>query len=86
MAYVTRDDMIATFRDTVDFYTTDENLRQAIQDSIKGTGFYGADDYPPLPKRRFQTTAVSVTKKRTFEAAILMQRKYLELKMLVKEI
>lgn len=83
MAYVTRDDMIAIFRDTVDFYTTDENLRQAIQDSIKGTRFYGAENYPPLPKRRFQTTAISVIKKRTLEAAILMQRKYLELKIAI---
>lgn len=83
MIYVTRDDMIATFRDTEDFYRTDENLKKSIQDSIKGTVFYGAKDYPPLPQRRFKKTAVSVSKKRTFEAAILMQRKHLELRIAI---
>ena len=83
MAYVTRDDMIAIFRDTEEFYSTDENLKQAIRDSIKETVFYGAKDYPPLPKPRFKKTAVSVVKKRSFDAAIAMQRKHLELKIAV---
>lgn len=83
MAYVTRDEMITTFRDTVEFYNTDENLRQAIQGSIKGTAFYGAEDYPPLPERRFKRTVVTVVKKRSFEAATVKQRKHLELRIVV---
>ncbi|MBR4641376.1 MAG: TIGR02452 family protein [Selenomonadaceae bacterium] len=83
MAYVTREEMIEVFHDTEAFYKTDENLRQAIKDSIKGTAFYAADDYPPLPQRRFKNTTVSVVRRRTLEAAIAMQRKHLELKIAV---
>ena len=83
MAYVTRDEMIDIFNDTEAFYKTDENLKQAIQDSIKGTVFYGADDYPALPKRRFKKTIISVVKRRTLDMAISMQRKYLELRIAV---
>lgn len=83
MAYVTRDDMVEVFHDTESFYKTDENLKQAILDSIKATVFYEADDYPPLPKRRFKKTTISVVKRRSLDAAISMQRKYLELKIAV---
>ena len=83
MAHVTRDDLIDVFRDTEEFYTKDANLQEAIQESIKGTVFYAAQDYPPLPKRKFKRTAVSVLRKRSFDVAISMQRKHLELKIAV---
>ncbi len=83
MAYVTRDEMLEVFRDTEEFCKTDENLKQSIRDSIKGTVFYGAKNYPPIPARRFKKTVVSVAKRRTFDAAIAMQRKYLELRIAV---
>lgn len=83
MTYVTRNEMLEVFRDTVAFYQTDENLRQAIQDSINGTVFYGAENYPSMPERKFKKTAVSVVKRRTFDAAIAVQRKYLELRIAV---
>jgi len=54
MAYVTRDDMIDVFRDTEEFYSTDENLKRAISDSIKGTVFYSSENYPPLPERNLK--------------------------------
>ena len=83
MAYVTREEMIEVFNDTEAFFKTDENLRQAIKDSIKGTVFYAANDYPPLPQPRFKNTAISVVRRRTLDTAISMQRKYLELKIAV---
>ena len=83
MAYVTKDELIEVFNDTENFYSTDENLRQAIQDSIKGTRFYAAQDYPPMPERRFDKTKISIMRRRTFDAAIVMQRRYLELKIAV---
>lgn len=83
MTYVTRDEMVEVFRDTMDFYDTDENLKQSIRDSIKGTVFYGATDYPPLPARKFKKTAVTVVKRRTLEAAMMAQKKYLELRIAV---
>lgn len=83
MAYVTREDMAAIFRDTEEFYKRDENLRAAIQESIKATMFYAADDYPDLPARRFKKTAVSVVRRRSLDAAIAMQKRHLELKITV---
>ena len=83
MAYVTRDEMVTVFRDTEEFCKTDENLKQSISDSIKWTAFYGAQDYPPLPERRFKKTTISVVKRRTLDAAIGLQRRYLELRIAV---
>ena len=71
------------FQDTEEFCNTDENLKRAIQESIKGTKFYGADDYPPIPERKFKKTLVSVLKRRTFDSAISMQRKHLESRIVV---
>ena len=83
MAYVTRDDMVDVFRDTEEYYSSDENLKRAIQETIKNTSFYEAEDYPALPAKRFKKTAVSVFKRRSFDAAISMQRKHLELRIAV---
>lgn len=83
MAYVTKYEMVDIFRDTEEFYSTDENLKRAIQDSIKGTAFYGAQDYPPLPKRKFDKTKISVVRRRTLDAAVYTQRRHLELKIAV---
>lgn len=83
MAYVNIEDMIEIFRDTEEFYKSDENLKRAIQDSIKFTTFYGAEDYPPLPKKKFEETVVTVIKRRTLDAAISMQHKHLELRLAV---
>ncbi|MBR4153642.1 MAG: TIGR02452 family protein [Selenomonadaceae bacterium] len=83
MAYVNKEDMVDIFRDTEEFYKSDENLKRAITDSIKGTQFYGAEDYPSLPEKRFDKTEITVIKRRTFDAAISMQRKHLELRIAV---
>ncbi len=83
MAFVTTEEMIEIFRDTADFYTTDENLKRAISESIKSTSFYGAENYPPLPEKKFKKTIVTVVKRRTFDAAISMQKKHLELRIAV---
>ena len=83
MAYVTKDEMIEVFHDTESFCRTDENLKSAVRDSIKATKFYGAEDYPPLPEKKFNETAVTIVKRRTLDAAISMQRKHLELRIAV---
>ncbi len=83
MAYVTRDDMAAIFRDTEAFCKTDENLKAAIQESIKNTAFYECDDYPEVPERRFKKTAITLTRRRTLDAAMSLQKKHLELKIAV---
>lgn len=83
MAYVTKDTLVDIFFDTEKFYTTDEFLSESVRASINGTIFYGADDYPPLPAKKFDKTTVTVVRKRTFEAAISAQRKHLEARIAV---
>lgn len=83
MAYVTKDDLARIFRDTEEYCNSDENLGHAIRESIKNTTFYSADNYPSLPERRFKRTTVSVARRRSFDGAISMQRKYLELRIAV---
>lgn len=83
MAYVTKDELAEIFRDTEAFCNSDENLKQAIHDSIKATVFYGAENYPLIPERRFKRTAITIFKRRAIDSAISMQRKYLELRIAV---
>ena len=83
MAYVTKAEMIDVFADTENFYTTDEFLKEAVHISIDETVFYGAQDYPPLPAKKFGKTTLTVVRKRSFEAAILTQRKQPEVRIAV---
>ena len=83
MTYVTKDTLIDIFFDTENFYTTNEFLREAVRASIEGTIFYGAQDYPPLPEKKFDKTTVTVVRKRSFDAAISAQRKNLEARIAV---
>ena len=83
MSYVTKNDLIEIFHDTEEFCNTDDNLKRAVQDSIKGTVFYNATDYPPIPERKFNTTKISIVRRRTLEAAISVQKRHLELKIAV---
>ena len=83
MTYATKDDLVNIFFDTEKFYTEDEFLREAVRSSIEGTVFYGAENYPSLPAKKFGRTAVTVVRKRSFEAAVFMQRKHLEARIAV---
>ena len=73
MAYVTKDEMVDVFLDTENFYKTDEFLREAVHISTDDTVFFDAQNYPPLPQKKFAKTTVTVVRKRSFEAAVFMQ-------------
>ncbi|MCR5834826.1 MAG: TIGR02452 family protein [Selenomonadaceae bacterium] len=83
MPYVSNTELIKNFVDTVDFYVNDGNLRKAIGESIKATKFYAADDYPPMPEKKFAQTKISVIKRRTFETAAYLKKRYPETKIAV---
>lgn len=74
MANVTAGKLIEVFGDTEKFYTEDETLKVAVQKSVAYSKFYGANDYPSLPERRFDKTVITVNKCRTFEAAIQLHK------------
>ncbi|MBQ7704128.1 MAG: TIGR02452 family protein [Selenomonadaceae bacterium] len=71
---ITKEQMAEVFRDTEKFYKTDENLKAAVENSIAGTKFFAAEDYPALPAKKFDATKISVTKQRTFEAAFQLHK------------
>ncbi len=73
MAYVEKYDLAEIFQDTKAWYESDATLKKAVQDSIAGTKFYDAENYPALPEKRFNSTTITVTKGRTFEAAVDMR-------------
>lgn len=73
MAYVEKEDLAEIFQDTKAWYRSDATLKKAVKDSIAGTKFYDAESYPELPEKRFDKTKITVTKGRTFEAAIDMR-------------
>ena len=83
MAYVTKAEMVDVFADTENFCATDEFLKEAVHISIDETVFYAAQDYPPLPPKKFPKTTVTVVRKRSFEAAILTQHKQPEARIAV---
>ena len=72
--YIKKDEMAEVFADTKKFYETDEILKAAVANSIAGTKFFAAEDYPELPAKKFDATKISVTKQRTFEAAAQLYR------------
>ena len=70
MAYVSKSDLAEIFQDTRLFYETDETLKKSVVDSIAGTKFYDAENYPPLPEKICDETSVTVIHGRTFETAV----------------
>mgnify|MGYP002621884836 CR=1 FL=1 len=71
---ITKDKMAEVFADTEKFYKTDKTLKAAVANSIAGTKFFSAEDYPALPAKKFDATKISVTKQRTFEAAAQLHK------------
>lgn len=71
------------FRDTQDFYREHPILAQSVRDSAKETRLFAADDYPPLPTRTERTGVVKVSKRKTFQAAMELHRRYPEKKIAV---
>ena len=64
-----REQLAAVFTDTQDFYTNNRSLADAVQHSRKAVRLYAESDYPELPEEQ-KAGSVSVTKSKTFEAAM----------------
>lgn len=66
-----REELIRVFEDTRDWYENDPALKQRVADSIAGTVLYPEGTSPAPGKPRFyQPMSVSVTRRRTLEAAL----------------
>lgn len=69
------EELARIFADTRSWYTHDAALRQSIQDSMAGTVFYPAGTAPaPGAPRFLQPMSVSVSRRRTLEAALFRLR------------
>ena len=64
------------FRDTQQFYSTEPALTAAVEMSKKNTKLYAADMIPPFSSTASKTGAVTVSKSRTFEAAMRLTKQY----------
>ena len=79
--FVTSYDLIDVFEDTEKWYQTDEVLKEAVTQSIKGTKLYMEGELPEIKSEKSaENTAVTVGKYRTFETAQYYKRKYPDLK------
>ena len=68
--YDRRQRLIEVFEDTQKFYTEDPALASSVAASRDGTKLYAVDEYPALEGAPDREGSVSVTKHKTFEAAM----------------
>ena len=66
---------VEIFEDTLRQIDESEFLSSSVEASIRNTKVFESSDYPKLDDREF-TPNISVTKSRTFEAAINLHKKY----------
>ena len=63
-------ELIRIFEDTQDFYETDERLINAVQMASKATKLYKSNEYPAINKHKEPAHTATLTKHKTFEAAM----------------
>ena len=79
-----RDDLIKVFEDTQEWYKTDKDLKAAVEKSIKETTLYADGEYPVMHSAQEQfDTRITVTKNKSFEAAMDLCKKYPDKKIAV---
>ena len=72
-----RQRLAEVFRDTEKWYQENEKLAEAVKRSVAGTVLYMEEDYPEFPAaREGAATKITVTKYRSFEAAIHLMDQY----------
>lgn len=77
-----RKTLVEVFGDTVEFYETNETLRKNVEEIKKNTRFYAENEYPYV-EESVKEGRVSVSKSRSFEAAIRLHQKYPDKKIAV---
>ena len=70
-----RDRLAEVFRDTQSFYKENRFLRESVENAVANTLYYSADEYPALPGKADKQGTVRVSKSKTFEAAVILQKK-----------
>lgn len=78
-----REDLVEVFEDTENWCKHDEKLETAIMGSITATQFYGENEKPSIPAKKFEQTVLSVSKYRSLESAMFYRRKFPEARICV---
>ena len=78
-----RQKLIEIFEDTQQFYTQNVQLANAVQEAKAATKLYEADDYSGEPVAEGSECMVTVTRHKTFEAAMQIHAEYPERKIAV---
>lgn len=68
--YDSRDELAKVFEDTQRFYTENRELAKVTEDSRKRTVYYGPDEMPEITMTPNRAGHITVTRHKTFEAAI----------------
>ena len=72
-----RQRLVEIFEDTQKYYTENQKLAACVKRSQTGTKLYEPDDYPELEKAD-RDCQVTVTKSKSFEAAMILRKQYPE--------
>ena len=69
-----REERVKVFEDTMKWCQDDDYLSASIEAAKKATKVYYEDDYPPLPIKQTVKTEITVSKDRSYQAAIRLIR------------
>jgi len=78
-----RQRLIEIFEDTQRFYSHNSQLANSVQEAKNATKLYKADEYPEIAYQPEPGCAVTVSKHKTFEAAMEIHRFYPDWKITV---
>ncbi|MCR5718526.1 MAG: TIGR02452 family protein [Oscillospiraceae bacterium] len=71
-----RDELVQIFKDTIDMIETTPALMDAVRSSRSGTKIFHEDVSPILPRNYVSRNSVTVTRSRSFEAAMQLHREF----------
>ena len=76
-------ELIKCFRDTQDYLKTDGILKAAVALGRDNTVLYRADEYPDISSEAERSGKITVSRHKTFEAAMLLRKEYQDKKITV---
>ena len=78
-----RNELVNIFEDTRNWIRSDAELRQSANNSRENTILYSAEEFPDLPEYKPVNTTISVTGRKSFEAACALREQFPEAKIAV---
>ena len=69
-----REERVKIFEDTMDWINTDKDLSDSVNNAKNHTEIFYEDDYPEFNQKNICDTQITVTRHRSFEAAIKLHK------------